>query len=417
MRRAFQTYLVTFATLLLVGLVLVLSATYVTDPYAIYRSHDEIRGLEGHTRIVKPIWVAEAQPDTLLIGSSRAEFLLDPDAVDALTGSTAFNMALSGANIHEIRRNAEHALAVAPIATLVIGLDFFMFNQDRPPRPNFSENRLAVDENGARVWAHGLADLPATLASRDALDAARRALKYRDQDDPCKDRWSRNGARTAHYYACQLGSPGAQQRLVTATLRDYLTRPSDLYINYQLDERPLPSNSVANIARLSEFAEDGRQVILYISPIHAIHLQLIERMGLWPIFEDWKRQLASTVADARQQGRHVVLMDFARISPLTGVNIFAEDRWQDASFYDSNHLHVDQRDRVLNVLFSRADAEAGLANRLEPSQIDEQLAADRQALLAWARENPADVSTLSRLADETEASRQSIQARQPLPVR
>jgi len=399
MRKKFRNYTYFVLGMMFLGLGAVIVAAALVDPYALYRKHEPITGVDGFTRIVKPIWAAEMAPQIVLTGSSRAEFLLDPEVAMDITGRTAFNIALSGANIYELRRNVEHVVAVAPVETIVVGLDFFMFNAGRNVRPGFREERLAVAADGSPNPYFWMTDLAATLASRDAIDAVRRAIKYRNVDKECQDNWTEWGGRAANGYECQLGVTNGQQTNVRTTLSHYLRKPTGLYNGYALDTQPLPSNSLENIERLMTLAGEKRALILYISPVHALHLQLIEEMGLWSVFEDWKRALTLKVNAARERGVNVVLWDFAIIGPLTTRPVFEEDASVQAEFYDSNHLRMNQRRQVLEVLLGEVGRETPLAVLLLPETVEAHLQRLEAAREAWATSHPTDMDVFASLVE------------------
>ncbi|PCJ68907.1 MAG: hypothetical protein COA62_13900 [Rhodobiaceae bacterium] len=399
MRKKFQTYLFFLLGVMCLGLSIVIAAAVIVDPYALYRDHETITGVDGFARIVKPVWVVERAPQIALAGSSRAEFLLDPQIVTEITGRTAFNIALSGANIYELRRNVEHVVAVAPIETVIVGLDFFMFNAERGNRPGFREERLAIAEDGKSNPHYWMTGLAATLVSRDSIDAVRRTIKYRDANKACQDSWTEWGGRLANGYECQLSAINGQQNNVRATLSHYLRKPSGLYNGYKLDTRPFPSNSMENIDRLVALAADERSLVLYISPVHALHLQLIEEMALWDVFEEWKRALAHKVAVARAQGINVVLWDLAVIGPLTSRPVFEADVSAQAEFYDSNHLRMSQKRRVLQVLLGTVEQETSVAVLLLPGTIEAHLQSLRIKREIWARAHPVDMGVLAGLVE------------------
>ena len=154
-----------------------------------------------------------------------------------------------------------------------------------------------------------------------------------------------------------------------------------------------------NIDRLVALAADERSLVLYISPVHALHLQLIEEMALWDVFEEWKRALAHKVAVARAQGINVVLWDLAVIGPLTSRPVFEADVSAQAEFYDSNHLRMSQKRRVLQVLLGTVEQETSVAVLLLPGTIEAHLQSLRIKREIWARAHPVDMGVLAGLVE------------------
>src|SRR5262249_18643756 len=66
-------------------------------------------------------------PSTLIFGSSRAQIGLDPDH-SAFNDKPVFNMAYAGATMRRIQRIFQHVMTKRRVKTVVLALDFFMFN-------------------------------------------------------------------------------------------------------------------------------------------------------------------------------------------------------------------------------------------------------------------------------------------------
>jgi hypothetical protein len=398
MKKQYRTYL--SALLVGIGTVLttIVTSAILVDPYAIYRDRDEYVGLNKYARLIRPHWAEAHQPQVVVAGSSRAEYFFDMKALSDETGLPVFNIALSGANIYEVRRNVEHVVAVAPISTVIVGLDFFMFNEMRNPQPGFDEGRLATGPDGRDNPFYWLSDLPGTLASQDVLNEIRRSIKYRDKDTRCENRWTIDGGTTPTQFECQLSEPNGQQDMFRAGLAVYLDDASGLLGGFKLDTTPLPSNSMQNIDRLIELAASDRELILYLSPLHALHMDVIKRWGLWPTFENWKRTLVRKVADAQKRGVRVELRDFAIVSDLTTRSVFERDAGIAGEFYDSNHLNMRQRSRVQKALFGLGSAQNSISILLTPEMLEAHLSGNRLALADWVAAHPTDMGVLAELA-------------------
>ncbi len=387
----------------LVGVItlLIVGTLYWGDPYGLYQRRD-LMGLEGQDRLVKPHWLADSAPSVLLVGSSRAQLMLDPALVTSLTGKSAFNASLSGANIYEVRRMIDHAFGLQGTGDdensgpemVIIGLDFYMFNENRPASAGFSEDRLSRTANGQINRFHSLADLPATLLSRDALDELRRRLKYRDR--PCQAIWSPDGGRRPHDYECALVRENGQQQSVSASLREYMGNTGGLYGDY-----PKAGSDMEDLRHILNASPQGTELVLYIAPVHLLHLEMIEMMGLWPSFKDWKRDLVSLVEVARTKGITVELWDFARASAWTQESVFSKDQGVTANFYDSHHLHQRHRQHFLEILLGRREPRAGEAVRLSAATFDMSEDTLAAAVETWAATHPEDMTRLRALYAES----------------
>lgn len=384
MRQHLRRYLFSLLGALTLLCAAAAGVSWAVDPYRIFHTTVEgepIEGIGPFTRITKPYMARNIAPRVLLAGSSRAEYALVPAEAERLLGEgPAFNAALSGPNIYEVRRMIDHANGVGNVRTLVLGLDFYMFNAQLAPQDAFSDTRLAVTPQGARNHLGWLSDLPLALLSIDTLEAVRKALKYRGRGDPCQDIWYRDGTRLPGLLECEAATNRGFRDSTASTLKFYLTSKT-LYKDYRLSP-----GGLAHIQHvLEEAAARGQRVVLYFSPVQALHLGAIDKAGLWPLFEAWKKEVFHLAEETREEGADIALWDFARLSPLTAVTLPPENEepWQGA-FYDSHHVRPEIGKRMMAEMLTVGEEgpEAGGA-RLTVSNLDKELARQRSAFLAW----------------------------------
>lgn len=409
MQKKYRNYLIALMGGLGVVLAAIIGSAIMIDPYALYREHDEYIGLNKFARLIKPHWAAWAKPEVVISGSSRAEYFFDTDYLQERLVKPVFNIATSGANIYEVRRNIEHVVAVAPIDTIIVGLDFFMFNANRGVRSGFSEDRLALRMNGGPNPFYWAVDLGATLASRDVFNDMRRSIKYRDRDTNCTNRWNGQAGVIPTYFECRARETDGQQNLFREGLAFYLDDnsgllgdTSGLISDFELDRRPLPSNSMENIDRLFALAAQERELILYISPVHALHLEMLKCWGRWTAFEDWKITLTRKVAQARARGIRVELRDFAIISDLTSRSVFEQDASTQSHFYDSHHLRQTQRTRLQEELLGHGEQNNPIGVVLTPEMLETHLARTRAASADWNQAHPLDMAAFNELVRDAE---------------
>ena len=114
---------------------------------------------ERHVGEAKPYQVVRIRPNTVFLGSSRAEAGLNPSH-PALAPGRTFNFGLPGANSYEVMSAFLHAQrAGGPLTRTVIGLDFFAYNIFRRNKSETDERRFLG--NGTDEFADFLdAELP-----------------------------------------------------------------------------------------------------------------------------------------------------------------------------------------------------------------------------------------------------------------
>ncbi|MDY7013182.1 MAG: hypothetical protein SVX43_06180, partial [Cyanobacteriota bacterium] len=120
----------------------------IIDPYGTLNTpigkfnHEKPRK-DNNDRLYKAADIMRIEPVAVILGSSRTKQSIDPEHLAFGDRKPIYNLALNGANIYEIRRYLEHAIANQKnLELVVLGVDFFMFNEELKNQPSFSENRL-----------------------------------------------------------------------------------------------------------------------------------------------------------------------------------------------------------------------------------------------------------------------------------
>lgn len=109
-----------------------------------------VQTLSGFERALKPVWLAQIQPQLVFVGSSRVRDGFDPSLIDPALKTRSFNYGASSMTPYEARRFVQDALAQSSVKAVVVGLD--AFTGDGGPGqalPSFDETRLAVTPDGA----------------------------------------------------------------------------------------------------------------------------------------------------------------------------------------------------------------------------------------------------------------------------
>ena len=140
---------------------------------------------------------------------------------------------------------------------------------------------------------------------------------------------------------------------------------------------------------------------MIINPIHARQTYALDAAGLWPLYENWKRDL---VAAAQRSPELVSLWDFSGVSSCTAENLPPDAnpasamRW----YRESSHFRRVLGNRVLDQVVGRPDDGAcpGLGQRLEPATLAVALADQRAALRHWVETHAADAAEIEDLAKQ-----------------
>lgn len=386
----FRQFLVAWVLMISVLLGAVAIGNLFVDPFGIYtgpawRKLDGFRNLDNRTS--KAELIRRSHAHTLIAGSSRALTALDPDD-SSLGGVEAINIGLSATNFYEIARAVRYSLEDHPPHRVILGLDFLLFSSARSINQDFLGSRLNPDRPIIEYRLESFLSYRATEAS---LRSIRNLLANRPQPiDPI------TGFR--HMSLDRLN--GSQRNLFKAALRPYLG-PSGTYTQFELGDERL--RLLAEL--LGELREKQIETHLLIMPVHAVQLRLIEAIGLWESFENWKRAIAGI---AEEQGMRPIL-DFAMAGPLQTEPIPAADdvttrmQW----FFESSHSQPRFGALCLAQLLGQPRPEhvaqdiwESIRGTLEPSQIDAVLEVQRTLLTAWSADHPKEVEMIAKMIDE-----------------
>jgi len=269
------------ALLLSVGVAL---HTCSVDPYQLYPDRDGVSGngsldLFYHLRLHKPYAMDAIRAKHLILGSSRSA-RLPPDRL-AATGSPAYNASLPGATLRELRRTLEHAQAVNPLQSAVLGLDYYMFRRGHPKQiVLYNDARLRKLNPGAtdRVsyLFRRLEDIWFSLLSTRALVDSSVAVRGGSGRKYLADgTWIVTGKEPSPY------------RWYTRQARQQYAEFADQ--DDDLDMRELDL--------LLSFARDnGIEISLVLSPVHGAIMNAIRLVGKWQAYLNWQRRLTRLVA-------------------------------------------------------------------------------------------------------------------------
>ncbi len=390
----FRRYLLVCGIIFLVLLALAGSINLLVDPDGRLRIVD-IEGfnqikvaLKHDSRQGKAVALEQCDYDVIMLGSSTAEIGLSPSSAE-FGGKSAFNAALKASSTYELYRMAEFTALLNNPEAVVIGLDFYAFNQGQTFAEDYEQSVLAKTADG---W--GLARYALSIKT---LRAAAVTVNWniRDIAKGC----AHNGQQTVvQSYAGAKGSRGAfdfiQER--------YMSNPTT-YGNYRLGTKNL--REFEEVLRL--YVNRGTHVYLFVSPVHAALLTLIKELGLQPQYGEWERELVRMVARVNAElspAKPLVLWDFSGYSGIAtevvpdGAEVTTMESWRDPPHYKP---HVG--DMILARIMGTESARAippDFGILLTPDNIETVLAERSAAALRYAQTDPDEVANTRRLVAE-----------------
>ena len=367
------------------------------DPPKISGVNELPLGFNHRPLLAKSLAVSALRPATIILGNSRAEAAYDPEH-PALALRPAYNLAIGGAGLSMLHRYFLEALAAGGLRQVVLALDLTMFD----PRANLPDasldELLLTDATGkpagdARKWRRLAFVLLSGTTSSDSWWSAthqRRPVAI----------YTRSGLREEEYDLAQVAREGGPRRASLRTEANFLAGTLR-----DVESGKFRTSYATTLAALQDIvalsAKHGVQLKLIINPIHARQTYALAAAGLWPLYEDWKRDL---VATAQHSPDLVSLWDFSGVSFCTAesmppdANAAPAMRW----YRESSHFRLALGNRVLDRVYGRPDDGAcpGLGQSLEPATLSKALAAQRAALRNWLETHGADAAEIEGLAKQ-----------------
>jgi len=360
----------------------------LVDPYrlldvAVIRGFNDIKpAAYKQEEIAKPYGELRVRPQTLLLGNSRPSVAFDPDRLETLGGpSHIYNFGVPGFSIYNVRRFLQHALAAGGVRAVVLTLDFTDFLEPETPRRDEPAGfaRLLVDAEGAPSrmrWARRVSDFATGFASIDALvDAAGTVLSQ----DPAAGTVSARGYLDKDFERV-IQSDG---QYLLFLQKNKASAAAVASAPKRLAAQTDATGSYAELRRIIDLcAARNVSLVLVVPPYHADYLEIFRQYGRWPQFENWKRLLAASAAEAggTDPSRQVKVWDFADYDRWTTEAVPPQrDRRIMQWYWESGHYRPELGNLMWKRMFDPASAEplAELGQELRPETIEARLEAIR----------------------------------------
>lgn len=340
---------------------------------------------DKHNKLLKSIDIIRFKPTTILIGSSRTILGLDPNHPGLSDNKKAYNLGLPGIHMHGLRAYLQHALINQPkIKQIVIGLDFFMFN-DLP------QSQLDLDENLDRTKLP-IQSLLKTIFSLEGFKSSQVTLVVNRHSRgfmPYYSNGMRNTNQKINSHLENVSSFSMKERF-KIDIRNYLDNPS-YYKNYHLSRQSL--NDYKTIVDFCKRKNIDLRV--FISPEPATQLEAIRVAGLWSVFEQWKREITEVAP----------LWDFADYNSIT-----IEDISKDMNFFlDGTHYRKEVGDLILNRVLSYREKTVpdDFGTWLTPETSELHLSKIRANRDIWEKNNPDAVKLVETIKYRLEVERKN----------
>ena len=324
----------------------------VVDPYHVF-SMPLIKGFNANKgQGTDQVWLYKAyeanqvEAKTILLGSSRVEAGLDSySSAWTADNQPVYNLGIAGATPYAQFRYLQHWMSKHTPETVVIGVDFEFFLNTLESKHGASgnfESRLAVNSDGT----------PNTAVGRQhILDLAQFTLSY----DSLSDSAATVVGNLEGDLSDTAGGNYPEKELIEERRKAGSLPFMEWYdiINVRRYHGGLNTFAMADLRAILDLCESrGTRAILYIHPMPADTLEVIDLLGSWPVFEEWKRELLELASQYphRDTGGKVILWDFSDYDTYSTEPVRPDRRvlqW----FWESWHYRKTLGDLIIERVF------------------------------------------------------------------
>jgi hypothetical protein len=333
-------------TLLVLGIVGLIN--WFEDPYGMQWSPN-IEGVnaqkteaENRGRLIKPLRVAEVNPEILLVGNSRIEIGIPAESA-AFAGKSVYNLGLPGVTIDIQLRGANTQIKDNPnLKHLILTLDFrnFLFNYANIPHLNNLPHHYAPKTQSLK---DKITFYSSMLFSLDSLKSdVKTFFKQRSLNNDI----SFAGTNSAGTYQSVILNEGLSV-LVGHQLSELHKKLLRQHITYQGESYTENFGIELLDTFLTEHSGTDVRLSLLVNPYHYSYLHVLEETGHWPHFLNWKKELV------RLAEKHTAIefYDFSLFNQYTTETMnFDKPRKAMNWFWEPAHYRPEYGDMILTTI-------------------------------------------------------------------
>lgn len=384
-----------FLSITITVLIGISSLTWYMDPLDLFGhglAGDIPKPAKQHTeRIWKPYAILRKKPQTVVLGSSRANHAINPQNPLLCNPDTqCFNLAVSGGNVYEMYRFLQHAILSGPVKKVIFGLDFGSFRNARPDSGFVNQILLTTQHNAINILSINFYRIKFSI-SIDSLLASinmffEKNLKQYNFD---------NGKRTDEMYLDNIRKSGGIAQEIKAWGNQAINGATKKIMTDQYIKSLSYFNKVIDLCKTNDI-----EIYYYISPTHAMDMELLWQGGQWDQFEKWKKDITQIIDHYHNTGFNVILYDFSGYNSIT-IKQISTSKFNEF-YWEPSHYKELVGDFILAKIFdgnpiNRLIIPADFGVALNSANIDTHLAAIREAGERYRESHPQVVAEIRQI--------------------
>jgi hypothetical protein len=301
----------------------------IADPYEIWHiySHQgvnlySVKG-ENIERLTKPLnfMLHHKDAQTVILGSSRADYALNPATWENLTGNKTYNFAITSATIHENFHYLNYVISDNKnLKEVIFCVDFFAFIDN--PEQHFLKILPIFEADKAGKFLPTLQNFQKILFSWDAVKDSYKNFEKNSVENlnfPCHDF---NGKFSEGYISYHYEYNDSKFFDVFNMWNEKI----DFSTISILDDALKDFQSSVELCK-----KNNIKLYICILPLYPLHYDCFN--PCWNVYDDWKIKLAS-------------------IFPIYDFTCFDENLMRKENFWDTSHTKLIIGDKILNSIHS-----------------------------------------------------------------
>jgi hypothetical protein len=365
------------------------------DPYLVF-GMPKVAGLNARKSAVmtqlplmKAYDVRRAAPRTVIVGNSRVQAGLEArDPEWPAADRPVYNLGLGAGSPYVSYRYLQLVMAQHHLSLVVLGLDFEYFmtmeESDRLVRQKF-ESHLSVSREGTPradwAWQHARDVLQASVSLDAVVDSGAtlagnltgQALTFTSGDLI----WSNYAVGGTYPLVASVDMQ---------TIRNWRGK----------SRNPLALADLRAILALCE--SRGTRLVVFMDPVHADELEILDALGYWQEFERWKRDVVALVA----QYQGAAGRDRIQLRDFTGYDAYSSEallpgrhvmRW----YLEPRHYTKALGNQIVRRIVGGGDPNFGTL--LEQANLERHLADIREQQRLYRAQHTLDVQRVRDLYD------------------
>lgn len=343
----YQKFLKYFAGFVLIYFTATFLTNLLVDPYGVWKNGGRMQ----NSRVIKAIKLHQNNPKTLILGTSGVATGLNPNDPSFLHEQPVYNLGLFGADIYEIKHYFYHSAKNNDLKKVILGLDFYAFNEFMEVAPDFSQRRL-----GAKYRM--LHDVPALYLSLDSLNLVlnqeQRGKYFADQGEYIREE--------------------EKDQITYIFEREFVEDLSEkgMYIPYHLSSKKLDY-----FREITQIADNNNiEAKVFLPPIHATMFYTLMISNYWSDYEKWLKEIVKTQP----------VWDFSGCNSITTEAINA----QMENYFDATHYTFKVGNLIMKQISNHGNIKttSDFGVYVTSDNVETHLANIKRQCKTWQQNNP-----------------------------